>query len=373
MSVSGFPERLLLTGVPRVAFYSGGARCPEDITFASCLRAALEYLGECPGCRHLDCHASGSPISCSYASFLGVTGHAFSLVWKPGWDAGNGDLRWIASDPAEPFRRGLQASGHSGTVLLRGNDWPDEAAIRVLIVESLQAGRPVITLGVAGPPEAGLLTGYDAGGDVLMGSSFFQEMPEFSAGLTFEPTGEFRSRDWYARMEGLITLGDKAEPMPRAEQVRGALRYGLERIRTPWSNGRHTGLAAYDAWVAHLLMDGAFATENLAVLTDRFGVHDNQVGNLAELRWYGSLFLAQAAADEDKMASELLRAAACMADEHSLMWEAWGLVGGIGRDDGKVRKLAAPDVRRQMAQVIRASRARCEQAAAHLEAALDKS
>ena len=106
-------------------------------------------------------------------------------------------------------------------MLLRGNGWPDEAAIRALIVESLQAGRPVITLGVAGPPEAELVTGYDENGAVLMGWSFFQEMPEFSAGLAFEPTGEFRARDWYSGMKGLITLGDKAQACRALALLRG--------------------------------------------------------------------------------------------------------------------------------------------------------
>jgi len=39
-------DRLLLQGVPRIAFYSGGARCPEDITYPACLRAALERSTE---------------------------------------------------------------------------------------------------------------------------------------------------------------------------------------------------------------------------------------------------------------------------------------------------------------------------------------
>ena len=77
-------ERMLLSHVPHVGFYSGGPRCPEDMTYASCLRVVLEYLKELPGCRHVARHVPGSPVGCAYAWFLGVTGHAFSLVWKPG-------------------------------------------------------------------------------------------------------------------------------------------------------------------------------------------------------------------------------------------------------------------------------------------------
>ena len=372
MSDSITADRLLLEGVPSVGFYSGGPRCPEDVTFAACLRAVLEYLGECPGCRHLAVHPEGSPVSCAYAWLLGATGHAFSLAWKPGWFDGNGDLRWIAADPAEPFRRGLEAVGRAGTVLMRGQNWPDEAPLRHTIKESLWAGRPVIALGVAGPPEAEVVTGYDEGGDVLMGWSFFQMMPEFGASLTFEPSGEFRARDWYDRMEGVVLPGERCVALPREQLIRSALRWGLERIRTPWIAGRHAGLAAYDAWIAHLLMDGAFCHGDQAVLSAHFSVHDDAVGNVAELRWYGALFLAQVANDEPWMAADLLRAAACMADEHKLMWDAWGLVGGIGRDQARARTLAEPGVRRALAEVIRASRERCAQTALYFEAALER-
>lgn len=50
------PARVVLEGVPRVHFYAGGDRCPEDITFPSCLRACLEYLGNGLGCKHITAH-----------------------------------------------------------------------------------------------------------------------------------------------------------------------------------------------------------------------------------------------------------------------------------------------------------------------------
>ena len=33
-------------------------------------------------------------------------------------------------------------------------------------------------------------------GDVLVGWSFFQNIPEFNAGVEFEPSGQFRARGW---------------------------------------------------------------------------------------------------------------------------------------------------------------------------------
>jgi len=47
-------------------------------------------------------------------------------------------------------------------------------------------------------------------------------------------------------------------------------------------------------------------------------------------------------------------------------------VGGLGRDEGKVRKLAEPEVRRQIVPIIRAARDKDAEAAGHIERALAK-
>ena len=46
---------------------------------------------------------------------------------------------------------------------------------------------------------------------MLIGWSFFQGMPEFSAGLEFEPSGYFRKRDWFGDTESLVIIGEKGE------------------------------------------------------------------------------------------------------------------------------------------------------------------
>ena len=188
--------------------------------------------------------------------------------------------------------------------------------------------------------------------------------------MSLEPTGEFRKDEWFASTEGLITLGERKEIPTRGDVNRAALADALQTIRAPMVNGRHTGLAAYEAWAEHLLMDEAFATSDLEVLRGRFGAHDGAVGIVAEARWYGALFLSQMATDEPWMAADLLRAAACMAEEHALMWQAWDQVGGIGWGDDKVLKLADAPVRRALSEIVSRSRDACARTADHIEAAL---
>jgi len=254
---------------------------------------------------------------------------------------------------------------------LRRQGDANDAIARARIIESIQdRGRPVIAHGVIGPPEECLIAGYDEGGDMLIGWDFFQNCPKWSAGVEFEPNGMFRKRDWFADTWSLILLGEKtAQPEPK-RVYREALEWALDVMRTPKRMGRHNGIAAYDVWAEHLLRDEDFATDDTRVLRDRFMTQHGAVSSVAEGRWYASVFLAQAALDSGLKAPELYAAAACCAAEHDLMWQIWGIVGGLGRSDEEVRQLVDRDARRQMVPIIHQARDKDAKAADHIEKAL---
>ena len=370
---SDYPARAVLEGVPRVHFYEGGKRCPEDFTFPSSLRACLEYMGESYGCEHLMEPQPIRQLCCTYAYIMSACGYAFSLSWRPGWHMDNNSILFMSAEPDEPFRRAFQAVGHSHEIILKQEGRNNEAYFRRRIIESIRdKRRPVLGFGIVGPPECCIVTGYDEDGNVLTGWSFFQGFPEFNAGVEFEPSGYFRKRDWFKGAHSLIIIGEKEEQAPRGELYRGILKWALEAARTPMVHGRSSGIAAYQAWAEHLLRDEDFPVGDKAVLRERHMVHDDAVGMVAEARWYASLFLPQIARHESGMAEELLAAASCYAAEHDLMWRIWGLVGGIGREEPKVMKLAEPSVRRQIVPVILQARDRDVEAADHIERALTK-
>ena len=149
----------------------------------------------------------------------------------------------------------------------------------------------------------------------------------------------------------------------------------LQVARTPKTFGdRATGLLAYTAWADHLLRDGDFPDDD-AVLRQRYDVHNNVVGLVAEARWYGALFLSEAGANPPaqnyRMSEDLLHASACYAAEHALMWRLWDLAGGIGNPEA-YKRFADPAVRRAMAPVILEAREKDARAADHIGAALAK-
>ncbi len=251
-----------------------------------------------------------------------------------------------------------------------------EKLLREGVVKSIRDdGRPVIGFGVIGPPECCIITGYDDNGEVLVGWSFFQAVPDFSAGIDFEPSGYFRKRDWFKDTRGVILIGKKRKGPSQSDIYRKALKRAVELTRKPKINlggERHNGLAAYTAWAEAITNDEDFPAKDMSVLRERHMAHDNMVGMVAEGRWYASHFLRQVAEHETDMAEDLSAAIECYEAEHSLMWKIWGLVCGIGRSDKKVKKFAKPTIRQQIAPVILEARDKDTEAADLIEKALAK-
>jgi len=386
-------NRVVLQGVPYVGFYQGGPRCPEDIILPSVVRAILEYLGEEDyGCRHCLAQNPDCKILCTYAFLVGVSGAASFLSWKDGWHGDNVAVFYMSDDPSAAERRIFDAVGCGHEWVCKEPGCDGEALFRSRTVESINRGVPVIAYGVIGPPEPSIIAGYDEGGDVVIGWSFFQDMPEFAADVEFEPAAEgqsagyFRKRNWFADTHSLLVIGDKQDRPSLEETCRDSLEWMLRVARTPmvrpqpdaaeWYQHRHNGLAAYDAWAEHLLRDEEWPAEDEPLLRAHHRIHDSAVGTVAEARWYGSVFLAQVVegfvAGPGKRGSqaEVLHAAACYAAEHDLMWEVWGLAGGIGNPDAPLA-MADPAVRRAMADIVRQARDQDGRAADHIEHALE--
>jgi hypothetical protein len=371
-------SRLVLENVPQVKFFDGGPRCPEDICLPAVLRAVTEYLGDPDyGCNKCRAKNPNCQIACSYAFFVGVTGAAFFVSWKDGWHEDNQSHFYLDADLSAMEKHAFKALGYPFERLMH----EQHAQFESRIIASLQRGMPVISYGIFGPPEAGLITGYDENGDVILGWNFFQN---FEPGVETEPSGIYRKRNWVKDVTSLVIVGPKGVRPPLKETYRAALVYALKVIRTPLVRPepgapeayqhRHNGLAAYDAWAAHLLRDEDFPAGDEAALRRNFTVHDQLIGMVAEARWYGSQFLIGMADQVDSQVhrdaiEDVLHAAALLAGDHELMWKLWNLAGGIGNPEGW-RPFADPAVRRQMVPIIQQARDKDAQVAIHLERAL---
>lgn len=373
MNATAIATRNVIENVPRIHFYAGGARCPEDLCFASALRAWLEHANDKDyGCKHCIARTPACKVNCTYSFLIGVTGMASLMSWGPDWAGGNMAINHMSDDPTAPYQRAFDAVGYPFEWVTRSDIGHDEANFKQRIAQSIDAGRPVIGFGVVGPPEAALVTGYDDGGETLIGWSFFQEMPDFTAGVTFEPSGYFRKGDWFKDTVAVAIVGEKTQQPDMGKVMREALRWMAQVSRLPAvENGaRANGLAAYQAWADTLLHDELFPADDTALLKERHWKHEDCVGVVAEARWYGAQFLLQCVDFLHYNAAEhLMNAAACYAAEHALMWQAWDTLGGNGNPEAYLR-CADSAARARLSQIVLQSRDKYAQAVEHIERAL---
>ena len=118
----------------------------------------MEYLQQRDfGCRSSHALLPGCKTTCSYSFFIGVSGVAPCLSWKPGWQDDNLEIMYMSDDAGAPFDRAFQATGYEFQFQGVGNEEgrDTEEFCRKQIIESIQKGRPVLAFGPVGPPPTG--------------------------------------------------------------------------------------------------------------------------------------------------------------------------------------------------------------------------
>jgi hypothetical protein len=194
-----------------------------------------------------------------YDWVMGVSGAAFTAtIDATTWDP-------LAAAPLDTatLSDGAQAIGMKPDVV--GPPFDDEMRALVLdrVAESIEAKIPPLVKGIAGPPEYGLIVGYDEVG------------PTFLARTYFDKTDKPAKIDWSAFADaehGLVAFLDKDATPDRGQLARSAvtqavtmeqlsadaLRTWLDGLRDDarWSDTKHAGAAAFgDHAMRSLLAD----------------------------------------------------------------------------------------------------------------------
>jgi len=342
----------VLAGVERIHWTTTSCIC-----FAGAAAACMHYLRE--------------DVSNDYV--MGISGGAFKMLWEPPWSPRNCDLLMLGG---EPVKRTFAALGYDYTFVPDyDRDDPGDAkeVYRKAIVHSIDKGRPVIAIGVVGPPEACIVAGYDKGGEVLYGRSYFQESKK----------GYFSEADWFENCHGLILLGDKREPPPRRQVLRDTLEWAIRLAREPEMplatiDGKIekqliTGLAAYDAMAGALERDEdfAFADDDLETMEMRcFAIANDGLHLLYPKRRDAASFLEGMAEDGEGASDELRQAAEAYRAELEVLGPAYDLAPYSFAPQPKRLALRDRDVRRKLSALVREAKAHDERAVEHLEQAL---
>jgi len=376
-------RRAVLEGVPYVGFETSRTSGEKRGTWVcAATHAALHYLR--------DPH--------SYSFLMGVSGAAFRLAWNAErWDGGNISTLNIGEDPTEHIRRAFRAVGWVPAILgnpqwrdglpaeaptgtYRGPDYlgpnveyQGEAALRERVCHDLRFKRyPLISIGTVFPPECGLITGYDDGGDVIIGWHHFQGFPENteSGKVSLEPDGRFRKRDWYPDTIGVVAFDYKTARPSLADTYRNAIEWAVTLGRTPRFRQHYSGLAAYEAWAAALADGRRFEELDDEARFAPLMCQNDAMNTIIEGRTNAAEFLRDAARTLSSAAPALEAAAGAYEAEVRTVLEMADRLGGVRWHEEPAALLADAGVRARLVALIDRARLQEEEALSSLERAL---
>jgi hypothetical protein len=199
-----------------------------------------------------------------------------------------------------------------------------EHAVSARICAEIDAGRPAIAIGIAGPEEC-LVAGYREGGKVLLVQSFFER-----------GDGYLEVRDWYdkPRFLGLHLFTKTRERKSKRQNLLEALTWAVEMAAMAEAGGRAAGLAAYDAWARDMLRDEDFAGKDPdAIAENCLGISDNGIILLCARKVAGDYLVMMQDEVGGRAREHLLAAAELHKRESETMGAAhdimlWGNVRG---------------------------------------------
>lgn len=344
------PDVLLQGDVLHIGFHRvGKAPYPEDIVTPGVLRALAQ---------HLDVDLLTEDVFWGdYCYFAGVTGEAFRFLEFMGLSKPDHERplveRYGHATAEEMYRHAFEAAGLVADLYLKPR-MPAKNGLRDALVHSLRDRQwPAIGIGVFGPPEPFLITGYAEEGEVLLGWSHFQGEKQNDPNVSFEPTGQFRLRNWHEAVDGVAVItATRDRPEPR-KTYRDALERAILELRTTGEGGRVLGTAAMEAWAAYLEHDAGFTGWTDPQWQKAHSDHGGTAGDLAERRALAGSFLDLAGRFLPEAAGDLAMAATSFHGSHDTVYEIWETAAKAGPFDPDLEKFKAPGRRRTMASLVR--------------------
>lgn len=323
-------DSCILFGVPKVQY------CAEECTpFPSTLKACLHYMGQ----------------DISYSHLMAASGAAFRLRWNTTcWDGGNVGIAFIYEDLNEAYKRSFNAAGRSYKIMDRIDSTTKED-FKNFIRAEIDEGRPVIALGIIGPPESCIITGYRDDGDTLLGWNFFQENPEFAGDAYIDESGYFISKKWWENpcTIAVMSIGEEVNRGTDTEEI---LKNSYEILMNKKIGDYAGGQAAFDAWENSILDDKQFHKDTiLPLLFERLMCLGDAMDMVAE-RINAAIFMEWVAKHNEKIKKEALEAANIFKSEARTTHEMCNLLGGWQRGEQQAKRLADPNVRKMLAKTI---------------------
>lgn len=330
----------ILYGVPKVAY-----SFEECTPFPAALKACLNYMGQ----------------EIDYFYIMAVSGAAFRLRWnRQNWDLGNVDIMNIYEDSYEAFKRSFEGAGREYKILKRENSSKQDFIN--FIKHEIDEGRPVIALGIIGPPEACLITGYRENGNILLGWNCFQENKEYAKGVTIDNSGYYICDNWWENKEtiALMSVGEKQHSMiSQKEILKDAINIITKEVISFKGQDGETectyagGQLAYDEWATSIANDKEFDDNMIIpILIERLLCQSDAQVMIGEGRSYAACFIEWIGKNNAHVNHNCIEAAKQFRAITQCSFDMSKLRGGFQQTEKILKKFIEPEVRKKTAALI---------------------
>ncbi|MBI9014787.1 MAG: helix-turn-helix domain-containing protein [Clostridiales bacterium] len=330
----------ILFGVPKVSY-----TYEECTPLAVSIKAALNYMGD----------------QIDYTYLMAAMGAAFRLRWnKDYWDGGNVDVLNIYEKQYDVFTHAFDASNRDFSLLTRDNSTKED--FKAFIIKEIDAGRPVIALGIIGPPEAGIITGYDNNGDTVLGWNCFQENKEVASDVTFHDCGYYITSSWWDNPEtaALVSIGEKkTENVTYKEILKNAIHIlSTNQITVQDGSGKARdvfacGQAAYELWAASILDESQFSQNLIMPLKiEKLMCQGDAQAMVGEGRSYAACFLEWIGKNNTTVQKQCSDAASHFRKSAACAIKMYELRGGFQQSAEVLDNFMRRDVREKTAEMI---------------------
>ncbi|WP_167958785.1 helix-turn-helix transcriptional regulator [Anaerosporobacter faecicola] len=321
----------VLFGIPKIEHGEQGLT-----PYPMCLKSVSNYLGE----------------DVDYPFIMAASGAAFRLTWDIScWNMGNVDVSNTFDEEEYVYQVGAKALGRKLEKLERTQKTTKEE-FKQFIKSHIDRGFPCIALGIIGPPEAGIITGYQKDGDILMGWNFYQEDPIFGGDVQLAENGYYICDNWWENTDtkAVFCMGEKNEkPICTKEILQNAV-----KILDGHQYGSYKkGLFAYDGWADALMNEKEFQdTSNLSLMVEKLYTHDDAIICLLDGRRAASNYFKQLASTETEHHKEFIELSQIFHNTYKIVEQIAEVLGGGSNQKNLIQKFMEYDNRRRIISLI---------------------
>lgn len=333
-------ESTVLYGVPKVGYGIYGYT-----PYAVCLKSVSNYLGE----------------DIEYDYTMVSSAASFRFCWNSKeWDLSNVDIYHTFEENNEIYALGAKALGRTFEILPRSEHTTKEEFLQ-FIKEHIDHGYPCIALGIVGPPEAGIVAGYEDDGNRLLGWSFFQDDPGFGGQVQFADNGYYLCDTWWnddtqAVMCMSDVVGEKATLM---DMVRNGILALNGRIEGNYCKG----IFAYDAWKSFLQNDAYFSDNvNEGLIHERLMCQHDAMSCLMDGRGSAASYFYHHAKDYSGCIEKMYAVAKAFDSLFHIMKEMEAILGGFTHSDEGLANFKSKENRQKICTLIDRAKAEDEKA-----------